>query len=57
VICVYTYDWTDERDARRVRQELRHLGVTKKIPYKSDKDTLAGKYATRGQKPIGKYFE
>ena len=23
VICVYTYDWTDEADVRRVRQEFR----------------------------------
>ncbi|MEX2721245.1 MAG: putative phosphothreonine lyase domain-containing protein, partial [Candidatus Wukongarchaeota archaeon] len=22
VICVYTYDWTDEEDARRIREEL-----------------------------------
>jgi hypothetical protein len=23
VICVYTYDWTDEEDVRRIREELK----------------------------------
>ncbi len=32
VICVYTYDWTDEVDVMRIRQELRQLGITRKIP-------------------------
>jgi len=57
VICVYTYDWTDEEDVKRVRQELRDLGVTRKIPYKADQDTLSGKYAIRGDKRISKYYE
>jgi hypothetical protein len=35
VICVYTYDWTDEKDVMRVRSELKRLGIEKKIPYKS----------------------
>jgi Domain of unknown function (DUF1917) len=57
VICVYTYDWTDEADVRRVRQELRALGITSKIPYKADRDTNAGIYSTRGHKRISKYYE
>ena len=57
VICVYTYDWTDEKDVRRVRAELWKLGIERKIPYKSDEDTLAGKYAVCGDKRISKYFE
>ena len=57
VICVYTYDWTDEADVRRIRQELRKLGITSRIPYKTDKDTLAGKYASKGYKRIYKYLE
>ena len=56
VICVYTDDWTDEKDVMRVREELRKLGITKKIPYKSDEDTLSGKYAKKGYKNISKYF-
>ena len=28
VICVYTYDWKDEADVKRVREELRRLGIT-----------------------------
>jgi signal transduction histidine kinase len=57
VICVYTYDWTDEQDARRVRQALRELEITWKIAYKADEDTYAGKYANRGDKRISKYYE
>ncbi len=57
VICVYTYDWTDEEDVRRVREELRGLGITQKIPYKADQDTRAGKYAVAGHTRISKYYE
>lgn len=57
VICVYTYDWTDEKDIKRVREELRKLGITNKIPYKADEDTLSGKYRIRGNTRISKYYE
>jgi Domain of unknown function (DUF1917) len=57
VICVYTYDWKDEEDVRRVRQELRALGISSKIPYKSDEDSRAGRYKNRGHKHISKYYE
>ena len=57
VICVYTYNWEDEIDVRKIREELRKLGITQKIPYKADKDTLEGKYAKRGHKKISKYYE
>ncbi len=56
VICVYTHDWTDEEDVMRIRQELRHLGITRKIPYKADEDTDSGKYANQGTKNISKYY-
>lgn len=57
VICVYTYDFEDVDDARRIRQELRKLGIHQKIPYKADHDTLAGKYVIEGHTHISKYFE
>ncbi|MGI0091080.1 MAG: putative phosphothreonine lyase domain-containing protein [Nitrososphaerales archaeon] len=57
VICVYTYDWTDEADVKRIREALRSLGITQKIPYKSDEDTMEGKYVVRGDKRISKYYE
>ena len=57
VICVYTYDWTDEKDVKRVREELKKLGITNKIPYKSDEDTLSGKYKMTGHTKISKYYE
>jgi len=56
VICVYTYDWTDEKDVMRIREELRNLGITHKIPYKTDEDTIKGKYRATGYQKISKYF-
>jgi len=56
VICVYTYDWQDEDDAMRIREELRKLGITEKIPYKSDIDTFSGKYKVKGDTKISKYY-
>jgi len=56
VICVYTYDWMDEKDVMRIRQVLRQLGITRKIPYKADEDTELGKYANQGTKRISKYY-
>lgn len=57
VICVYTYDWTDENDVKRIREELRKLGITNKIPYKADEDTLKGKYRVTEHRRISKYYE
>lgn len=57
VICVYTYDWTDRQDVMRIRDKLRQLGITWKIPYKSDEDTYAGKYSNRGSGKMSKYYE
>jgi len=57
VICVYTYDSTDEKDVKRIRDELRRLGITDKIPYKTDEDTRNGKYRVRGDIRISKYYE
>lgn len=57
VICVYTYDWTDKEDVMRIREELRQIGITWKIPYKSDLDTIRGKYRVKGDRRISKYFE
>ncbi len=57
VICVYTYDWTDDKDVKRIREELKKLGMVNKIPYKSDEDTLSGKYRATGHTRISKYYE
>lgn len=57
VICVYTYDSDDIEDVMRVRDTLRKLGIIQKIPYKTDRATLDGKYQNRGHKRISKYFE
>ena len=58
VICVYTYDWQDEKDVKRVREELRKIGIARKIAYKADADTFEGKYRTAGTaEKISKYYE
>lgn len=58
VICVYTYDWRDEKDVKRVREELKKIGIARKIAYKTDEDTEQGKYRTTGTtEKISKYYE
>ena len=57
VICVYTYDWRDAADVRRIRAELQVLGITQKIPYKTDADTFQEKYQVAGHQRISKYYE
>ncbi len=52
LICIYTYDHTDENDVMRVRGKLRELGFTSKMPYKTDEATLQGKYG----KGVSKYY-
>lgn len=57
VICVYTYDYKDIYDVFRIRAELRKLGIIQAIPYKTDLNTLKGKYAVKGNKRISTYYE
>lgn len=57
VVCVYTYDCRDETDLRRIREALRSIGITQRIPYKTDMDTIEGKYVVRGDRRISKYYE
>lgn len=56
VVCVYTYDSEDVDDVRRVRAELRRLGVTRKIGYKEDEETRQGHYSGNGRR-VSKYWE
>ena len=44
LICVYTADWTDDADVKRVLRELRALGFNGRLSYKTDAATLTGKY-------------
>ncbi len=47
VACVYTYDYEDLADVRRVLVALRELGfVRETLRYKRDADTLAGNYGS-----------
>jgi hypothetical protein len=42
VMCVYSYNYGDLEDVKRIREQLRHLRVTEKIAYKADEDTQTG---------------
>jgi Bles03-like protein len=44
LICVYTRSWQDHDDVRRVLRELRDLGVTWRLSYKTDEATASGVY-------------
>ena len=57
LICVYTYNCTDLDDVRKVRERLRELGFTKKIPYKPDSATANGRYSQNGDKKISLLYE
>lgn len=41
---MYTRDWQDHGDVRRVLQELRNLGVRSGLSYKTDQATSSGIY-------------
>lgn len=57
VVCVYTYDWKDKMDVKRVRDGLRNIGITRKIAYKTDEDTDQNKYKTNNSERLSKYYE
>lgn len=57
VIAVYTVDENDAADVRRVRDVLRGLGVTWRIPYKSDAAAKAGQNDEMTGGPATKYYE
>ena len=44
LICVYTRDWLDRDDVRRVLRGLRELGVSWRLSYKTDEATGADVY-------------
>ena len=57
VICIYTYDYSDEEDVFNVRAKLKQLGFTNKIYYKTDISTLEGNYSRNGNKKTWLYVE
>jgi hypothetical protein len=46
LICVYTSDWRDKDDVRRVLRRLRAIGFQERLSYKTDDDTMAGRYGS-----------
>ena len=57
VTCIYSCDADDKEDVMRIRQTLREIGITWKIPYKLDDATRLGKYRKNGDKRISAYYE
>lgn len=57
VICVYTYDVNDIEDVSKIRAELYKLGITQKIPYKTNDATRKGQYEVNGNKNISSYYK
>lgn len=58
VTCVYTKNYLDMDDVKRVRQGLRSLGFTKQLKYKPDAFTYCGVYAKNKWKmPASCYSE
>lgn len=49
VICIYTYDYTDEADVRIIRYKLKKLGFRERLYYKTDNATREGKYKNNGK--------
>ncbi|MFD8970649.1 putative phosphothreonine lyase domain-containing protein [Streptomyces sp. NPDC059568] len=45
-ICIYTRDWRDIDDVQRALTNLRALGIVDVLLYKTDSDTLRGRYGT-----------
>lgn len=56
VICIYTYNWQDIKDVYRVEQALRQIGIEHTLYYKTDRDSIDGKYKVRGSTSISKYI-
>lgn len=54
---MYTYDWKDCQDVKRIREELRKIGVVHKISYKTDEDTERGMYRENSNEKVGTYYE
>lgn len=53
-ICIYVHT-EDETEIMRVRESLRKIGITWKIPYKTNAKTLEGKYAKNGDR-VSSYY-
>lgn len=56
LICIYTYSYEDRADLLRVLQELRNMGFTDFIPYKTDNTTRANEYAFNSPGPVSMYY-
>lgn len=55
VICVYTYDYDDLADVKRVRNKLFELGFIQPLGYKTDEATKAGHYSFNRSGSVCRY--
>ena len=55
VICVYTYDYDDFADVKRVRNKLFELGFTQSLGYKTNDATRARHYSFNHSGSVCKY--
>jgi len=56
VICVYTYNYLDRSDVRRVRDRLKELGFVDRLYYKPDFYTRSGIYHGTKRLPASRYY-
>ncbi len=56
VIVVYTRNWEAVKDVFRVEEEIRKLGIYQSLYYKTDEDSLAGKYSAFGKGRVSRYI-
>ena len=57
LICIYTKDWRDVADIRRVLITLRQLGITERLYYKADEQTNMGVSGSIYCSPYGETIE
>jgi hypothetical protein len=55
LICVYVSDYNDLSDVGRVLAQLRLLGFTGRLNFKTDTATLSGEYAFNSSGPVSLY--
>jgi len=55
VICIYTYDVNDKADLMRAAEVLFGIKEVVYLCYKTDRATIGGKYANKGDKKISTY--
>jgi uncharacterized protein YprB with RNaseH-like and TPR domain len=56
VICVYTKNWQNIEDIERIEKEIRNIGISSTLFYKTDEDSIKNLYKIHGNTGISKYI-